>query len=73
MLARGRVDLVQDITTDCSVVASLCAANARSERGNTDVTLDRLNGLVLWVNGIIDNHSQHISLRPQPKATNDIT
>lgn len=43
MWAHGRVDLVQDITTDCSVVASLCAATASSERGNTDVTLDRLS------------------------------
>lgn len=42
MLANGKVDLVQDITTDCSVVASLCAATARSERGNTNVKSDRL-------------------------------
>ena len=27
-----RVDLVQDITSDCSVVASLCAESARAER-----------------------------------------
>ena len=27
------LDLVQDVTTDCSVVASLCAATARAERG----------------------------------------
>ena len=43
MLAKGKVDLVQDITTDCSVVASLCAITARSERGNTNVTLDRFS------------------------------
>ena len=43
MLAHRRIDLVQDITTDCSVVASLCAATARSERANTDVTLDFLS------------------------------
>lgn len=36
-LAHCRVDLVQDITTDCSVVASLCAVTARKERGNTDI------------------------------------
>ncbi|OKL59483.1 Calpain-like protease palB/RIM13 [Talaromyces atroroseus] len=30
-------DLVQDITTDCSVVASLCAATARTERGNNSL------------------------------------
>ncbi|KAK2630138.1 hypothetical protein QTJ16_000958 [Diplocarpon rosae] len=28
-----KIDLVQDITTDCSVVASLCAATARAEKG----------------------------------------
>lgn len=27
------IDLVQDVTTDCSVVASLCAAIAQVERG----------------------------------------
>lgn len=43
MLAKGKVDLVQDITTDCSVVASLCAVTARSERGNTNVMLDRFS------------------------------
>lgn len=39
MLAPGSIDLVQDITTDCSVVASLCASSARSERGYADVEL----------------------------------
>ncbi|KAJ5121808.1 Peptidase C2 calpain domain III [Penicillium atrosanguineum] len=29
----GRTDLVQDVLTDCSVVASLCATTSRSERG----------------------------------------
>ncbi|KAF3399342.1 Calpain-like protease palB/RIM13 [Talaromyces pinophilus] len=28
------MDLVQDITTDCSVIASICAATARFERGH---------------------------------------
>ena len=31
------VDLVQDITTDCSVVASLCAGTARASKGHTKV------------------------------------
>lgn len=31
------VDLVQDAATDCSVVASLCAGIARTERGHTRV------------------------------------
>lgn len=30
-------DLVQDITTDCSVVASLCAGVARSSKGHAKV------------------------------------
>ena len=37
MTAAGRVDLVQDVTTDCSVVASLCAAISRAERGYSKV------------------------------------
>jgi len=37
MVSHATVDLVQDITTDCSVVASLCAATARAERGHTKV------------------------------------
>ena len=32
----GRVDLVQDITGDCSVVASLCAVTSREERGHSN-------------------------------------
>lgn len=31
------VDLVQDLTSDCSVVASLCAGTSRVERGHTKV------------------------------------
>lgn len=37
MLADKEIDLVQDVTTDCSVVASLCAASARLARGKCDV------------------------------------
>jgi hypothetical protein len=37
MVGSGVVDLVQDITTDCSVVASLCAATSRAERGHHKV------------------------------------
>lgn len=32
MSVSGKVDLVQDMLTDCSVVASLCATTARAER-----------------------------------------
>ncbi|KAF2144597.1 uncharacterized protein K452DRAFT_356752 [Aplosporella prunicola CBS 121167] len=34
MSANHSIDLVQDAATDCSVVASLCAGVARTERGN---------------------------------------
>ncbi|KAI9875512.1 MAG: cysteine protease [Pleopsidium flavum] len=46
MISHGNVDLVQDITTDCSVVASLCAGTARAERGHAKVEFkgcDRVN------------------------------
>jgi hypothetical protein len=32
MIATNNVDLIQDVTADCSVVASLCAAVARPGR-----------------------------------------
>lgn len=35
------IDLVQDAATDCSVVASLCAGVARSERGYDKVRQPR--------------------------------
>lgn len=37
MTAAGEVDLVQDITTDCSVVASLCAGTSRASKGHGKV------------------------------------
>ena len=37
MVSNGSIDLVQDITTDCSVVASLCAVSARLDSGRSDV------------------------------------
>lgn len=33
------IDLVQDLTSDCSVVASLCAGTSRAERGHPKVGL----------------------------------
>jgi calpain-7 len=33
-----KIDLVQDMTSDCSVVASLCAGTARAERGHGKVS-----------------------------------
>lgn len=35
-----KVDLVQDMTSDCSVVASLCAGTARADRGHPRVSHD---------------------------------
>ncbi len=40
-----KVDLVQDLTSDCSVVASLCAGTARIERGHAKVGPQTLNRL----------------------------
>lgn len=39
MSAVDNFDLVQDITTDCSVVASLCAGTARAIKGHGRVLL----------------------------------
>ncbi|KAL4776805.1 calpain-like protease palB [Aspergillus nidulans var. acristatus] len=39
MTVSGNTDLVQDVLTDCSVVASLCATTSRSERGLDDTLL----------------------------------
>lgn len=41
------MDLVQAITTDCSVVASLCAAAAREERGHHKVHDDNPDDI--WI------------------------
>lgn len=40
MNASRDIDLVQDITTDCSVVASLCAGTARAGKGHSKVNLE---------------------------------
>lgn len=44
-----KIDLVQDITTDCSVVASLCAGTARALKGHGQVSL-RLSQTRLGIN-----------------------
>ena len=41
MITQDTVDLVQDVTTDCSFVASLCAGTARAERGHPKVSFPR--------------------------------
>jgi calpain-7 len=38
MVALNEIDLVQDITTDCSVVASLCTGIARAMKGHPKVS-----------------------------------
>ena len=38
MVFPDKVDLVQDLTSDCSVVASLCAGTSRIERGHPKVS-----------------------------------
>ena len=58
MIAVGKVDLVQDMTTDCSVVASLCAGTARAERGHARVGLLALNtspGLTVALDHLFHN------------------
>ena len=39
MVTSESIDLVQDITTDCSIVASLCAASARIASDQSDVLM----------------------------------
>lgn len=46
MTSYGSIDLVQDITTDCSVVASLCAGIARVQHGHSKVT--NLAVVICW-------------------------
>lgn len=46
MSVKGTCDLVQDVLTDCSVVASLCATTSRSERGLGEVCIKSLRALV---------------------------
>lgn len=38
MIPHEAMDLVQDMTSDCSVVASFCAGAARAEAGHTKVS-----------------------------------
>lgn len=55
------LDLVQDAASDCSVVTSLCAGIARSERGHDEVCrAERSASLVLTAT---DAHEQDIPIR----------
>lgn len=38
IIAQNKIDLVQDMTSDCSIVASLCAIIARAERSYDGVS-----------------------------------
>lgn len=39
MKTQSGIDLVQDVTSDCSVVASLCVVTVRAERGHSNVRI----------------------------------
>lgn len=39
MIATDEIDLVQDVTTDCSVIASLCAGISRALKGHEKVSI----------------------------------
>lgn len=58
MMVANDVDLVQDITTDCSVVASLCAGTARASKGHGKVGIvekcDFICAKLLIASGIYD-------------------
>ncbi len=41
MIADQKIDLIQGVTTDCSVVASLCAVTARASHDHPKVNLKR--------------------------------
>ena len=57
------MDLVQAITTDCSVVASLCAAAAREERGHHKVLDDCPEGLRISITyAVLAFLLRHLSL-----------
>ena len=59
--AHDTVDLVQDITSDCSLVASLCAGTARAERGHPRVCI---RPVFQFVTDLIVPRSCHQSCTP---------
>lgn len=64
MQTNGKFDLVQDVTTDCSVIASLCAITARIKRGYSDVKVVYANYTPSCADSILDNHLQPLSAKP---------
>lgn len=49
MNANEKVDLVQDVTSDCSVVASLCASSARAAKGHSAVCISTFGAIFTQV------------------------
>ena len=62
MMAEHDIDLIQDVTTDCSVVASLCAGTARASHGHSRVNLIQWLHL-LSSNGILGHLVCILSIR----------
>lgn len=60
------MDLVQDITTDCSVIASICAATARFERGHGCVR--HLSHAVAYIE-LIEHDSSYSSMQSSHSIT----
>ena len=55
------LDLVQDAASDCSVVTSLCAGIARSERGHDEVCHPKRSATLVLI--VADAHKQDIPIR----------
>lgn len=64
MVGEGKVDLVQDVTADCSVVASLCAISARAERVQSKVVFSDLGSNHTEL--VSDEFTDYLSLRSSP-------
>jgi calpain-7 len=60
MMVSDDIDLVQDITTDCSVVASLCAETARANKGHGKVFLSPSHPLEPLINSAFQLFSSMI-------------
>lgn len=58
------LDLVQDAASDCSVVTSLCAGIARSERGHDQVCHAEQSRAFTLI--MVDAHEQDLPIRQAP-------
>lgn len=62
-MRRGeKIDLVQDMTSDCSLVASLCAGSARAGHGHPRVRSRSSHSE--WANKGSDTFLRYVSIRP---------